>query len=102
MIQKRSSHRLRVCVMSILVLVSLQSKKRFEREWREAERAAQYAERTDQDINATKADVEKVAEGKLTVSLRVSHAAKSRGGCSRVADPLGAGFGASRPSSRPT
>jgi len=37
-----------------------QSKKRFEREWREAERAAQYAEKTDQDINATKADVEKV------------------------------------------
>lgn len=37
-----------------------QSKKRFEREWREAERAAQSAEKTDQDINATKADVEKV------------------------------------------
>lgn len=44
-----------------------QSKKRFEREWREAERAAQYAEKTDQDINATKADVEKVTKGiKLT------------------------------------
>lgn len=40
-----------------------QSKKRFEREWREAERAAQYAEKTDQDINATKADVEKVTMG---------------------------------------
>ena len=40
-----------------------QSKKRFEREWREAERAAQYAEKTDQDINATKADVEKVTRG---------------------------------------
>ncbi|KAG9337818.1 hypothetical protein JZ751_027469 [Albula glossodonta] len=35
------------------------SKKRFEREWREAEKASQYAEKTDQDINATKADVEK-------------------------------------------
>lgn len=43
--------------------ISLQSKKRFEREWREAERAAQYAEKTDQDINATKADVEKVTTG---------------------------------------
>lgn len=42
---------------------ALQSKKRFEREWREAERAAQYAEKTDQDINATKADVEKVTKG---------------------------------------
>lgn len=42
-----------------------QSKKRFEREWREAERAAQYAEKTDQDINATKADVEKVRKGGL-------------------------------------
>ncbi len=41
-----------------------QSKKRFEREWREAERAAQYAEKTDQDINATKADVEKVMREK--------------------------------------
>uniref|UniRef100_A0A3B4XMT6 Thyroid hormone receptor interactor 10a n=1 Tax=Seriola lalandi dorsalis TaxID=1841481 RepID=A0A3B4XMT6_SERLL len=38
------------------------SKKRFEREWREAERAAQYAEKTDQDINATKADVEKAKQ----------------------------------------
>uniref|UniRef100_A0A3P9CTL3 Thyroid hormone receptor interactor 10a n=1 Tax=Maylandia zebra TaxID=106582 RepID=A0A3P9CTL3_9CICH len=36
--------------------------KRFEREWREAERAAQYAEKTDQDINATKADVEKAKQ----------------------------------------
>lgn len=44
---------------------ALQSKKRFEREWREAERAAQYAEKTDQDINATKADVEKVTERQI-------------------------------------
>ena len=45
-----------------LLPVSLhQSKKRCEREWREAERAAQCAEKTDQDINATKADVEKVS-----------------------------------------
>ncbi|XP_017557023.1 cdc42-interacting protein 4 homolog isoform X1 [Pygocentrus nattereri] len=38
------------------------SKKRFEREWREAEKATQYAEKTDQDINATKADVEKAKQ----------------------------------------
>ncbi|KAL2101558.1 hypothetical protein ACEWY4_003319 [Coilia grayii] len=38
------------------------SKKRFEREWREAEKAAQYAEKTDLDINATKADVEKAKQ----------------------------------------
>lgn len=60
-IQKRSSHWLRGCDEHPCPL-SLQSKKRFEREWREAERAAQYAEKTDQDINATKADVEKVTE----------------------------------------
>uniref|UniRef100_A0A673YKK3 Thyroid hormone receptor interactor 10b n=1 Tax=Salmo trutta TaxID=8032 RepID=A0A673YKK3_SALTR len=36
--------------------------KRFEREWREADKAAQYAEKTDQDINATKADVEKAKQ----------------------------------------
>lgn len=38
----------------------LQSKRKFERDCREAEKAAQTAERLDQDINATKADVEKV------------------------------------------
>ncbi|XP_030234192.1 cdc42-interacting protein 4 homolog isoform X1 [Gadus morhua] len=38
------------------------SKKRFEREWREAERSAAYAEKTDQDINATKADVGKAKQ----------------------------------------
>lgn len=74
--------------MRIFLSLVLQSKKRFEREWREAERAAQYAEKTDQDINATKADVEKVTEAKLAVSPpRVSHAAKSSGGCWRSAEP---------------
>lgn len=53
---------------SLSFLSPWQSKKRFEREWREAERAAQYAEKTDQDINATKADVEKVIrEGGVNV-----------------------------------
>lgn len=51
-------------VFSLSFLSLHQSKKRFEREWREAERAAQYAEKTDQDINATKADVEKVTRRK--------------------------------------
>lgn len=44
----------------ILVLSPTQSKRKFERDCREAEKAAQTAERLDQDINATKADVEKV------------------------------------------
>lgn len=49
------------CLVCVCVRVcACQSKKRFEREWKEAEKAAQYAEKTDQDINATKADVEKV------------------------------------------
>ncbi|KAK6468821.1 cdc42-interacting protein 4-like protein isoform X1 [Huso huso] len=38
------------------------SKRKFEREWREAEKAALNAERLDQDINATKADVEKAKQ----------------------------------------
>lgn len=47
----------------ILVLFTTQSKRKFERDCREAEKAAQTAERLDQDINATKADVEKVLVG---------------------------------------
>uniref|UniRef100_A0A8C5UP12 Thyroid hormone receptor interactor 10 n=1 Tax=Microcebus murinus TaxID=30608 RepID=A0A8C5UP12_MICMU len=43
--------------------VSLQGcKRKFERDCREAEKAAQTAERLDQDINATKADVEKAKQ----------------------------------------
>ncbi|XP_036169575.1 cdc42-interacting protein 4 isoform X3 [Myotis myotis] len=38
------------------------SKRKFERDCREAEKAAQTAERLDQDINATKADVEKAKQ----------------------------------------
>lgn len=59
-IQAMTTHLL---FLSLSFLSLHQSKKRFEREWREAERAAQYAEKTDQDINATKADVEKVTSG---------------------------------------
>lgn len=47
----------------IPVLSPTQSKRKFERDCREAEKAAQTAERLDQDINATKADVEKVPVG---------------------------------------
>lgn len=47
----------------ILVVFPPQSKRKFERDCREAEKAAQTAERLDQDINATKADVEKVPVG---------------------------------------
>lgn len=50
----------------ILVLSPTQSKRKFERDCREAEKAAQTAERLDQDINATKADVEKVLMGSGT------------------------------------
>ncbi|MEQ2205745.1 Cdc42-interacting protein 4, partial [Xenoophorus captivus] len=52
------------------------SKKRFEREWREAERAAQYADKTDQDINATKADVEK-AKQQAHMRARVAEECKN-------------------------
>lgn len=48
------------------VLSPTQSKRKFERDCREAEKAAQTAERLDQDINATKADVEKVPVGSET------------------------------------
>lgn len=50
----------------IPVLSPTQSKRKFERDCREAEKAAQTAERLDQDINATKADVEKVPIGSET------------------------------------
>lgn len=54
--------------MNWTLFLSSQSKKRFEREWREAERAAQNAEKTDLDINATKADVEKVSRVENDIS----------------------------------
>lgn len=40
---------------------SFQSKRRFERDCKEADRAQQYFEKMDADINVTKADVEKVS-----------------------------------------
>lgn len=40
---------------------SCQSKRRFERDCKEADRAQQYFEKMDADINVTKADVEKVS-----------------------------------------
>lgn len=43
-----------------MMMLPLQSKKKFERECREAEKAQQCFERLDNDTNATKADVEKV------------------------------------------
>ena len=42
------------------VSVFLQTKKRFAKEWGEAEKATQHAEKTEADVNATKLDVEKV------------------------------------------
>lgn len=47
--------------MSICVCVhALQTKKRFAKEWAEADKATQQAEKTENDLNATKLDVEKV------------------------------------------
>lgn len=43
-----------------LAVLYLQSKRRFERDCKEADRAQQYFEKMDADINVTKADVEKV------------------------------------------
>lgn len=39
---------------------ALQTKKRFAKEWAEADKATQQAEKTENDLNATKLDVEKV------------------------------------------
>ena len=52
---------------------SSQSKRRFERDCKEADRAQQYFEKMDADINVTKADVEKVSQRieKLTVKIAV-------------------------------
>lgn len=38
----------------------LQTKKRYAKEWAEAEKATQQAEKTENDLNATRLDVEKV------------------------------------------
>lgn len=46
---------------------SFQSKRRFERDCKEADRAQQYFEKMDADINVTKADVEKVSWSVETV-----------------------------------
>lgn len=49
------------CVTEVFFsLSSPQCKRRFERDCKEADRAQQYFERMDADINVTKADVEKV------------------------------------------
>lgn len=45
---------------TVAFLCSYQSKRRFERDCKEADRAQQYFEKMDADINVTKADVEKV------------------------------------------
>lgn len=46
--------------MMSVCLICAQVKKRFEKEWKEAEKAIQQTERIQQDPNTTKADVEKV------------------------------------------
>lgn len=44
------------------VTICLQSKRRFERDCKEADRAQHYFDKMDADINVTKADVEKVCQ----------------------------------------
>ncbi|XP_058842991.1 formin-binding protein 1-like isoform X6 [Acipenser ruthenus] len=50
-----------------------QSKRRFERDCKEAERAQQYFERMDADINVTKADVEKRCSHKARQQAQLRH-----------------------------
>lgn len=44
----------------VTIFLCSQCKRRFERDCKEADRAQQYFEKMDADINVTKADVEKV------------------------------------------
>ncbi|XP_041098891.1 formin-binding protein 1-like, partial [Polyodon spathula] len=53
--------------------VAPQSKRRFERDCKEAERAQQYFERMDADINVTKADVEKRCSHKARQQAQLRH-----------------------------
>lgn len=55
----------------MLIVGVWQTKKRFAKEWAEAEKATQQAEKTEHDLNATKLDVEKVKKNTL-VSTAVS------------------------------
>lgn len=63
-----------------LAMLYLQSKRRFERDCKEADRAQQYFEKMDADINVTKADVEKVRGPGLTSLERASSTAAERPG----------------------
>lgn len=62
-----------------LTVLYLQSKRRFERDCKEADRAQQYFEKMDADINVTKADVEKV-RGLGLASLERASLGCHRGG----------------------
>lgn len=56
-------------VHSPVLLSFAQSKRRFERDCKEADRAQQYFEKMDADINVTKADVEKVSSWYFSLVL---------------------------------
>lgn len=43
-----------------MCVLCLQTKKRFAKEWAEADKATQQADKIENDLNATKLDVEKV------------------------------------------
>lgn len=54
-----------------MIVYVWQTKKRFAKEWAEAEKATQQAEKIQHDLNATKLDVEKVKSTRF--HLRVVH-----------------------------
>lgn len=51
-----------------MCVCALQTKKRFAKEWAEAEKATQQAEKTESDLYSTKLDVEKVNTHTFTIN----------------------------------
>lgn len=59
---------LTTCIFLFLCLSSWQSKRKFERECKEAEKSQINFDRLDNDINATKSEVEKVGRAHLQLT----------------------------------
>lgn len=59
---------LTTCIFLFLCLSSWQSKRKFERECKEAEKSQINFDRLDNDINATKSEVEKVGRAHLRLT----------------------------------
>lgn len=62
---------IKVCVWLFIVW---QTKKRFAKEWAEAEKATQHAEKIEHDVNATKMDVEKVKNTRFRLCVGANEA----------------------------